>query len=463
MSRSPEVLRGDRRACFASIRWMLEAIAPVVVVAALVLLRSATPAGAQVIANPSAAITAMGGTGTGSARGIDAPAWNPAGLGLPSSGKFSFSAIVNAGGAGGSGPIGLKDFKPYANDSVPDAVRRAWLDRIRANGGQSMSAGADFSILAIAIGPVALSYSATARASGNIPPDAAEVLLFGNYGYLGAVRNYQLRGARVDGSLLSTAAVSWGIPLNVRIGRFDEQHFAIGVTGKYLMGHALAIAADAGSDIFASPVDVNVKLRTVSSDTGGKGKNDGFPMKGSGMGVDLGVAWEGGPLRVGIAVRDVVNTFAWQSGDLFTQLTTLRYSGTTKTQTTSPWAKASTLSAAGRDSVEQLVNPLKVDPSVAVGVSWDVGGRLTLAGEFQQRTGSGIATSPTSRIGVGAQWKVIPFLPLRAGYSQTSDANFVTGGVGLDFAWVRLDLAGGVNTKTSGDGVAAFSLTFGRH
>ena len=460
MSRLHAVSRGLGRTAGAR---FLCAPARGALAAAIALCCAVSAARAQVIANPSAAIAGMGGTGTATARGIDAPAWNPAGLGLPSSGNFSLSALANVGGQGGSGPIGMSDLKPYANDSVPDAIRRAWLDRIRASGGQHVNASGDFSLFALAIGPVAVSYSATARLSGNVPPDAAEVLLFGNYGYLGAVRNYQLRGARVDGSLLSTAAVSWGIPLNVRIGSWDEQHFAIGVTGKYTMGHVLAVAADAGSDIFASPVDVNVKLRTVASDTGGGGKNSEFPMKGSGMGLDLGVAWEGGPFRVGIALRDVVNTFKWQSGDLFTQVTAMRFSGSTKTQTTSPWVKTSALGAAARDSVEQLVNPLKVDPSVAVGVSWEVGGRLTLAGEFQQRSGSGIATSPTSRIGVGAQWKIIPFLPLRAGYSQTPDANFFTGGFGLDFAWVRLDVAGGVNTKTSGDGAAAVSLTFGRH
>ena len=123
----------------------------------------------------------------------------------------------------------------------------------------------------------------------------------------------------------------------------------------------------------------------------------------------------------------------------------------------------SSLGAAARDSVEKLVNPLVVDPSLAIGASWDVGGRLTLAGEFQQRSGSGLSTSPSSRFGVGAQWKIIPFLPIRAGYSQTPGASFVTAGIGLDFAFVRLDLAGGVNTRSSGDGTAAIALTFGRH
>ena len=429
-------------------------------------------AGAQVIANPSAAIAAMGGTGTAAARGLDAPAWNPAGLGLPGTSAFSISLLLNANGAGGSGPIGMSDLaKKYPGDTVPDAVRRTWLDRVRSGGGQTISGAADLSLLALNIGPVGFSYSATVRGAGRVPTDAAELLLFGNFGYADSLRAFNLAGARLDAAAFSTAALSYGVPLNVRIGSWEDQHFAIGVTAKYMMGHGLIVAADAGSAIATAPVDVDVRIRTVSSDTGssnggggsGSGGNDRTAILGSGIGLDFGVAWDGGPFRVGIALRDIVNSFKWTSGDLYTQTTALRYTSGVRTQDTGPWKKVSALGAAARDSVERLVNPLVVDPSLAIGMTWEVGGRITLAGEFQQRTGNGFATSPPSRFGVGAQWKGIPFLPIRVGYSQTPDANFVTGGLGFDFAFVRLDFAGGVNTRTSGDGTAAVALTFGRH
>ena len=429
----------------------------------------ASRAGAQVIANPSAAIAGMGGTGTATARGLDAVAWNPAGLGLPETSAFSISLLMNVNGAGGSGPVGMSDFaRKYPGDTVPDGVRRGWLERVRSNGGQGLNASGDFSLLAFNAGRVGFSYSATARASGKIPTDAVELLLFGNYGYADSLRALTLAGGRLDGGLFSTAAVSFGLPLGVRIGRWEKQHFALGVTAKYMMGHALGIAADAGSTISTSPIDVNVRLRYVVSDTGrssaGSGSgNPEFPMRGSGMGFDIGAAWEGGPFKFGIALRDVVNSFKWTTSDLYTSITTVRFTAGSRTELTGPFTKVSSLGAAARDSVEKLVNPLVVDPSLAIGASWEVGGRLTFAGEFQQRAGSGLSTSPASRIGLGAQWKGIPWLPLRAGYAQTPDATFVTGGIGFDFAFVRLDLAGGVNTKTSGDGTAAIALTFGRH
>ena len=290
----------------------------------------ASRAGAQVIANPSAAIAAMGGTGTATARGLDAPGWNPAGLGLPGTSVFSLSLLLNANGAGGSGPIGSSDFsKNYPGDTVPDAVRRGWLDKVRSSGGQGLNGAADFSLIALNIGPVGFSYSAAARASGRIPTDAAELLLFGNYGYADSLRAFNLAGARIDAAVISTAAISYGVPLNVRIGAWEEQHFAVGVTAKYLMGHVLGVASDAGSTIITAPVDVDVRIRAVASDTGGNsgsgsGGNNSSAIRGSGVGFDVGIAWEGGPFKVGIALRDIVNTFKWTSGDMYTQMTTLR-------------------------------------------------------------------------------------------------------------------------------------------
>ncbi len=419
-------------------------------------------ASAQSVANTSAAATALGGAYTASARGFDAIGWNPAGLAMPGTGGFAFTLMLNAGLNGGSGPIGAKDLKPYANDTIPYAVRSNWLASIRAAGGQSFSGGADLTLLSMNIGNVGLSYSIAARASGNLPGDAAELLLFGNYGYANATRPYTLAGARLDVSAVGTAALAFGKELNVRFGSASDQHFALGLTAKYLMGHALGVVVDGGSVVTSTPaVDVDVRMRQIVSDTGNS--KGGLPMAGSGVGVDLGAAWQGGRLKLGVAVRDVVNTFKWTPGEMYTRYSTVRYSSGVQSQIDGVWTKVNASSAAAQDSVAQALNPLVINPSLAVGFAYEMPLRFTLSGDYQQRFGDGISLSPKSRYGVGLQWKIIPFLPLRAGYANTPDATFLTGGVGLDLGLVRLDLAGGVNTKTSGDGVAAIGLTFGRH
>ena len=109
------------------------------------------------------------------------------------------------------------------------------------------------------------------------------------------------------------------------------------------------------------------------------------------------------------------------------------------------------------------MSPLKIDPTAALGVSLHTAGAFTISSEYETRLGDGMQTSPKTRLGAGVQWKGIPFLPLRVGYSQTPDVSFYTGGLGLDFAIVRLDVGAGVNTKSSGDGILAFTLSFGPH
>lgn len=411
---------------------------------------------AQVIANPSAAATAMGGAFTATARGLDAPAWNPAGLAMPGTSAFSFAALLSFSLEGGSGPLGGKDFKPYSGDSIPFAVRKDWLRRIRANGGQTVNGAGDFSLLALNIGSVGLAVTNSVHASGNIPADAAEVLLFGNYGYADSLRSYSLQGARVDGSSITTAALSYGFGF----GNKADRHFAIGVTGKYMIGNFLGIVKDAGSTVSSSPLDVSVNMLAIASDTGGP---KDLPSRGTGYGVDIGAAWVGGPLKVGLVVHDIVNTFKWDVNNMYAQGMTEKFNANTRTSTRTPWRKVSTLTGAARDSVDRVVSPLKIDPTAALGVSLHAAGAFTISGEYETRLGDGMQTSPKTRLGAGVQWKGIPFLPLRVGYSQTPDVSFYTGGLGLDFAIVRLDVGAGVNTKSSGDGILALTLSFGPH
>jgi hypothetical protein len=440
---------------------MMRRLMHVLIPGALALAVAHGVAGAQSVANTSAAATALGGSYTALARGFDAIGWNPAGLAMPGTGAFSFTLLANAGGAGGSGPISGKDLKPFSGDSIPYATRVAWLGRIRAAGGQAFSGSLDATVLSMNMGPIGLSYSLAGRAGGNLPGDAAELLLFGNYGFASAVRPYTLQGARVDGSLIGTVALAFGKEFNVRFGSARDQHFALGVSAKYHMGHGLGVIVDGGSSVASSPaVNVDVRLRQVLSDTGNP---SGLPMAGSGIGFDVGAAWQGGPLKVGIAVRDLANSFKWTLDQMYTRVTTVKYASGVQQQVDGTWQKVSSLGQAARDSVTQALAPLVINPSLAVGVAYDLPLRFTLSGEYQQRFGDGIAIAAKSRSSAGLQWKIIPFLPIRAGYAQSDDATFLTGGVGLDFAVVRLDVAGGVNTKTSGDGVVHVALTFGRH
>lgn len=415
--------------------------------------------GAQ--ANPSAEAVSLGSAFTAAARGTDAIAWNPAGLALPGTSAFSFN-ILPLNGLAGSGPITGKDLKPYSGINVPAGVRQQWLSRIAAAGGQALSGSVDATLLAFNVRNLGVSLSSTARLAGNIPPDAAQLILFGNTGLTGAPQALNLNGARAEGSMISTAAVSFGKELNVRLGSSSEQHFAIGVTAKYVFGNVLGLARDAGSTLTASPIVVGLQTLYIASDSGTDNYQP-FSSRGNGFGADIGFAWQGGPFKVGVAVHDVVNTFKWNTATFVARTARVTYTGSTPVQNTGPFVPFSSLPDSIRVPAENDINGLTIKPTVAVGASYDLFTRLTLSGEYATRLGDGLSVQPKTRLSAGVQLRLIPLIPLRAGYMQTPDATFVTGGFGLHFGGVfGIDVAGGVNTKTSGDGLAAVTIRFGR-
>ena len=419
----------------------------------------ASPASAQ--ANPSAAAVGMGNAFTAAARGADAIAWNPAGLALTGTGGFSFN-IFPLTLQGGLGPITGKDLKPFSGDSVPFAVRQQWLQRITDAGGQLLGGSGDVSLIAMNIKRLGFSFSTAARLNGNIPPDAAELLLFGNRGRTGSPQAFNLAGARVEASSISTAAVSFGQELNVRIGGADNQRFAIGITAKYVFGNLLALGRDAGSSLSATPIAVGLQALMILSDTSTTGFNP-LTSRGSGFGADIGIAWEGGPFKFGVAVKDVVNTFKWNPETFYARTTQVTFNGTTRVQNTGPFVPLSSLPDSVRRPVLDDINGLTIKPTLAIGGSWDLFSRLTVSGEYAARLGDGLTLSPKSRLSAGVQLKLIPLIPLRAGYMQLKDATFVTLGAGLHFGPVfGIDVAGGLNTKSSGDGLVALTMRIGR-
>ena len=415
--------------------------------------------GAQ--ANPSAEAVSLGSAFTAAARGADAIAWNPAGLALPGTGAFSFN-ILPLNGQGGTGPITGKDLKPYSGINVPAGIRQQWLARITAAGGQALSGGVDASLLAINIRNIGISLSSSARLSGNIPPDAAQLILFGNTGLTGVPQSFNLTGARAEGSVISTAALSFGKELNVRIGAASEQHFAFGITAKYVFGNVLGIARDAGSSLSGAPIVVGLNALLVASDSTTDNYQP-FRSRGNGFGADIGLAWQGGPFKLGVAVHDVVNTFKWNTSTFVARTTQVTFNGTTRVQNTGPFVPFASLPDSIRIPAENDINGLTIKPTVAVGASYDLFSRLTLSGEYAARLGDGLSLQPKSRVSAGVQLRLIPLIPLRAGFMQTPDATFITGGLGLHFGAVfGIDLAGGVNTKSSGDGLAAVTIRIGR-
>ena len=399
--------------------------------------------------NASAAAAGMGDNYTALARNFNAPAWNPANLGLDGNSRFSIALSPQFGL--GTGPITFKDTKDYGGVVVPAGVREQWLQKIAENGSQSIGGDINITPLALSIGRLAFSATTTIRANGEIPEAVAELLLFGNAGRTGSPADFALNNAAFDANATSTLALSYG----TRLGIMPVGDFAIGVTGKYIVGHGLASMRDNGSTITSNPIEVTLDLPVVMTDTSSINA-------GSGMGFDLGASWKVGRLTMSATAKDVVNTFAWNTDNLYyIPATALINQDTSVTQIDSILPLSSAPQGL-QDVLTQRIEDATIKPSLALGVAWKGSDRLTLTADLRQRFGTGIQLGPETQIGVGAELKLIPFIPLRAGVTSLSGGMRYSGGLGLEFGVFNLQAAASLlEIDGRNDTTFGFTMSFG--
>lgn len=383
--------------------------------------------------NASAAAFGMAGNFTAAATGSDAVAWNPAMLGMNSP-AFSLS-LLSLGGLTGLDPVKLKDITDFGGKVIPNVTKESWLNKVGAGTEQGTVDGG-LSIVALSIGRIGFQVGLTGTAQVNLNQDAAEAILYGNAGRMGTAKNLAFNGSNAGGSSFATGAASIAIPLPFTpTGRPGEQ-FSLGVTGKYIHGLGVARAQDNGS--LVTQDNIAVSFPAIYSDSNHVGSS------GSGVGLDLGLAWTDGATTFGATARNVVNTFAWSTSALASTLGTVSFDGnTSKTNfDAAPYASAP---AAMRAAIEAE----KFKPEIAVGVAHRMD-KLTLTADGSTRIGDGIEIGPKMHVGVGAELRFIPLLPLRAGVAAITDGFQVAGGAGLHLGPFELGVAGSVRSKSRG-------------
>lgn len=370
--------------------------------------------------NISSAASAMGGNYTALARNFNAIAWNPANLGLPGNARFSL-AILSPQFGNGTGPVTFSDLNEYSGRVVPVSVRNAWLQRITDSDGQQLGGDADITALAISVGPVAVSAMTSLRATGSIPSAVAELLFFGNAGRTGSASNFAFDDLKLDANATSTIAASYGKKF-LRIPLAGE--FAFGVTGKYIIGHAMASMRDNGSTLTSSPVSVSLDAPMVLTDTS-------TAMNGSGFGIDIGAGWSVGEFRFGAALQNVLNTFAWKTDDLYYMPVRATFNGTDSDANIEAILPLSSASPTLQEELRSRIDNSTPQPTLALGGAYTGFPRLTLSADLRRRFGDGLELGPRTHIGVGAELRVIPFVPLRAGVTSLTGGMRYSTGLGL--------------------------------
>jgi hypothetical protein len=400
------------------------------------LIGSSAIAGAQ-LANASTAATGLSGAYTARARGYNALAWNPANLAMPGNPGFSltFAAID---GAAGLKPIDLKKLAEYDGDTVPRSVREQWMLDVTAASGQKGAVSGGITALALSLGPIAFQGNTKISTDANLPPDAVEALLFGNAGRTGSVKSLNLAGATMQGAVYSTGAVGVGIPL---AGFIPLTNFSLGVTGKYTIGHAFFMASDNGSAIGTNDITINFPAiipDSASRETGNIA---------NGMGIDLGAAWSLPGLTFGVSVQNVMNTFKWDT----TKLSVTSFNGKFDNTNPAEFKNVENLPYANAPAaLRAKVAALKFKPVISGGVSFDWLPMVTVSADYRQQVGDGIEVGPKSTIAAGAELRLIPLIPLRAGVHLMDGGFGASGGIGIRLLGIETGVAGFVRKRDDG-------------
>ena len=395
------------------------------------------------LSNASSAATGLSGAYTARAQGYNAVYWNPANLAMPGNQRFSL-ALGAVDGTAGIKPIDYSRLSTYFGSTIPREVREQWLLDVEAEGAQRGDMYGGATALGLSMGRIAFQVSSKSVSTMNLSPGATEAFLFGNAGRDSTFRELALDGSRVRSAAYTTAAASYGMPF----GLVPLPNFAIGVTGKYIVGHGVMVARDAGSMIDSLP---DFLFPAVITDDSTRHKLRGA---GSGVGLDLGAAWTVPGFRFGVSIQNVVNTFRWDSTRMETQEATayLNYFNDSTDVVKRPYA-------AGPADLREEVAAMRFKPVIAAGMSFDWIPTMTISADVRQQIAGGIEVGPESLVAAGAEWRVLPFLPLRGGVQVMSGGVGLSGGFGLRFLGVEAGLAGFIrNREGSQESGAALNI-----
>lgn len=412
------------------------------------------------VGNPLPQAMGMGDSYTALARGFAAPAWNPAGLGMPDNPPVSFAAFPFRFNAGLT-PIATGDLARYDGQFVPRAVRIEWLDAIDREGGEKGIVGADLTYLAMSIGNFAFSASSSARGRVNMAPDVAEIFFFGNAGLTGVPGDHTLEGSSVDAAGTTSLAVSAALPLSVTLGPLPDQHLSVGATLTYTVGNFLVLGHENQSTFQSSPLTVDVRFPMVHTPLpdGSAGRTLGDVINnGAGIGLDLGAAWQGGVFAAGLVIRNLFNTFDWDPEALrFRDGTGIWSADTAYTS-----FEARDIGDAPPELLDRIGRLYTFSPVLVAGMAARAMPNLTVSGDIRHALEDNLDVGVRSHVGLGAELEAMPMIPLRAGLAWISGGYRVSGGLGVRLGAFQLAAAGAVRkTRLGSDAGGSFGVTFG--
>ncbi len=400
--------------------------------------------------DPSTRALGMGDAYTSLARGYEAVAWNPAML--AATGRPSFTiGLPHVNVEFGSNAFGLSDVRKYANTYLTTADKQTLLDKITGSTLDIRSfIGAQ--PFGLSVGPFALMVGTSGEVAGGISKQTAQVALFGNIPQQGGLASFSAAGSSGRAWAATTAAGSFALPFRLPVGRLS-----VGVTYKYVIGNFLGTAADIGSQFSTTPftaTEAGQALYTNYAKSCGTikplGTGECGGQAGKGYGVDLGGALEmTHGLTLSAVIVNALGGMTWDESRLAYDRSIRSDSQTVSGSVITTENSVVSLSSASAISADPQASQLRSDllasadfaKLVRVGAALHRG-LLTLAAQGQLRLKEGLDTQPSQMLAVGAEYRLLGLIPLRAGaWSDFAGATALSAGIGLQVVGINLDVS----------------------
>ena len=369
---------------------------------------------------------------------------------MPGNPGFSLTFLPVQAQAG-LNAISVADIAAFDGLKIPATTKEEWLQSVINEGSLTAQAGLAVTEMALSAGPIGLQISSVAQMDASLGPDAVELALFGNAGRTGTPRDMDLEGTSANGWAATTVAVAFGMGLPAPASQGGS--LAVGATLKYTVGHGVLAASDDGSRITANPIGIDLALPSIAPDSFNANS-------GSGVGLDVGVAWEGSIWTLTAAIQNLFHTFQWDlEGFAYRPGTILLEADTTATD----FDAVPAANAPGALRNEVLAQSFGT--ALNLGAAYRRTDRLVLTADLRIGGGDTLVQGVGSHIGVGAELRLLPFLPLRGGLSRVSGgAVHLAAGLGLELGPVHFSGAYLTEKNSAGEfRAASFALSFGHN
>ena len=375
----------------------------------------------------------MGGAQMGLARGVNAPLYNPANIGLSEYRENSIE-LAGAGVQIMNNSFTLADYNEYTGAILTDNDKSVILGKIPSEG-LKISAEAEAGAMSVSLGSMVLSFNGIAATEVNLGKDALRLFLEGN----DLDEAFTLEGMYSEAIAYGSVGLSYGLPIYIS----GTRQLAIGATAKYIHGFA-----------YEEVTELTGEVVTLAAGFSGEGTMIArTALGGNGYGLDIGAALKlNDSYTAGVSVTNFLSNITWDNeteehGYHF-ELDTLN---------------ADLIEDDSIDVSEDWSNPIgefsSSLPSVLKMGLANIDGRFVWAVDYIQgfRLAAGASSKP--RIAAGIEYRLLSFLPLRTGYSLGGGkGSIISGGLGLDLSLFHLDLAVSNNSTLNFDNTKGLHL-----